>query len=337
MIKKVWALGLVSVLMFSACSIIPFIPKMSPTEHLARGLESYDQQKYKDAKKHLNKAVDAISDPTLLPKALFLYGESLYHLKDYTQASQQFSRLSLSFPMDSLAVIARSRTEDCYQGQFQEAIRKFKDEDYLKARDEFKIIILSSRLTAVVDSARFYYGDCFYYTKDYVTAIGEFERLIKFYPRSDLVDDAQYKVGLSYYMLSPKYSLDQEYTLKAIDAFQAFLEDYTTSELKPEVEKMLLICRTKLSRKAYKVGELYRKMGEFEPAVLSFQRVIDTYYDTEFAPLATFWKGECLRKLGRKTEALDEFKQFIDKYPRHDLVSKAASLYKKLSEEKSNS
>jgi len=337
MLKKMWVLGLAGMLLFSGCSIIPFLPKTPASEHLAQGLQQYDQKKYKPARKHLKKAVDAITDPALLPKALYLYGESLYQTKEYTLASQQFSRLALSFPTDSLAAIARTRTEDCYQGQFREALRKFNDEDYLKARDDFKIIVLSSRLASVVDSARFYYADCFFHTKEYVMAIGEFERLIKFYPRSDLVDNAQYKVGLSYYKLSPQYSLDQEYTLKAIDAYQAFLEDYPTSELKPEVEKMLLVCRTKLSKKAFKVGELYRKMGELEPAVISFQQVIDTFYDTEYAPLATFWKGDCLRKLGRDAEAREEFKQFLNKYPRHDLASKVTSLYKKLTDANSNS
>lgn len=337
MIKKMGALLIVGALMISACSIIPFGPKLSSKEHLSRGLKSYDQQKYKKAKDHLEEAVKAISDPTLLPKALYLYGESLFNLKEFTMASQQFTRLALSYPSDSLASIARSRIEDCYKSQFKEALRKYEDEDYLEARDEFKIIILSSRLSSVVDSARFYYADCFYHTKDYTLAIGEFERLIKFYPRSNLLDDAQYKIGLCYYKLSPQYALDQEYTYKAIKAFQAFLEDYPDSELKPEVEKMLLTCRSKLSKKAFKVGELYRKMGELEPAVISFQKVIDTYYDTKFAPLATYWKGECLRKLGRTDEAREAFTDFLSKYPEHDLASKVTAQYEELSEEDSNS
>jgi len=330
MLKKFLALFIWSMAFVSACYVIPFGSDLTPTEHLSKGLALYDKKNYKKAKKHLEKAVEHLQDLELKPKAIYLYAESLYHLKDYPQASQQFSRLALSFPDDSLADVARNKIESCYRQQFYHALKKYHDEDYLDARNELKVIILSSRMSSIIDSARYYYADCFYHTKEYILAIGEFERLIKFYPRSPLVDDAQYKVAMSYYKLSPKYSLDQEYTEKAIQEFQRFLEEYPGSNRRQEAEKYFLECRTKLCRKDYETGKLYRKMGEFEAAIISYQKVIDEFYDTKYAPMALYWKAECLRKIGKLNEARDDFDKFLKKYPKHNLFSKAESGLKKL-------
>ena len=41
------------------------------------------------------------------------------------------------------------------------------------------------------------------------------------------------------------------------------------------------ILRNKLAKKLYETGVLYLKMDEFEPARMSFNNVLDQYYDTD--------------------------------------------------------
>ena len=41
------------------------------------------------------------------------------------------------------------------------------------------------------------------------------------------------------------------------------------------------ILRNKLAKKLYETGVLYLKMDEFEPARMSFNSVLDQYYDTD--------------------------------------------------------
>ena len=43
----------------------------------------------------------------------------------------------------------------------------------------------------------------------------------------------------------------------------------------------MIILRKKLAKKLYETGVLYMKMDEFEPARMSFNRVLDDYYDTD--------------------------------------------------------
>jgi len=202
------------------------------------------------------------------------------------------------------------------------AIKMFEKRDYYDAKSQFRIITLSYSGNTLANKAQFYLAECHFFLKEYIIAASEYERLIKVYPNSEYVDDAKYKLGLSYYELSPKPSLDQEYTIKAIKEFQEFLEDYYFSPLVTQVETKLQEARNKLAKKTFDAAEQYRKMGFYNAAIIYFSKVLENYYDSEYAPYAQFWLGECYRKLNNLTDAQDAFNMFIKKYPKHELMTK---------------
>ncbi|MBN1541875.1 outer membrane protein assembly factor BamD [candidate division KSB1 bacterium] len=203
------------------------------------------------------------------------------------------------------------------------ALELFNKKKYLDARTQFRVITLSHSGSNLADQAQFYLAECHFKLKEYILSAAEYDRLLKVYPKSDYVDDAKYKLGLSYYELSPKYALDQEYTLQAISHFQEFLEEYHTSEFVPQVEKMLREARGKLARKIFAAGEQYRKMGEHGAAILYFEMLLEKYYDSKYAPQAHYWIGECYRKQKRYDKAVSEFEQFLQRYPSHEYVNRA--------------
>ena len=207
--------------------------------------------------------------------------------------------------------------------RLEAAIKWFNDGFYLDAKPQFRIIILGHPGSRIVDQAQYYYAECHYQLKEYILAAAEYERLIKVFPNSEYVDDAQFKIGLCYFELSPNYSLEQEYTLKAINSFQQFLEDYPNSELVPDVEKKMFECRMKLAKKKYAAAENYRKIGYLSSAIIYYNLVLESYYDTPFAPKAQYWVAECYRKKGELEKAKEEFDMFVNKYPQHDFVNKA--------------
>ena len=207
--------------------------------------------------------------------------------------------------------------------RFDLAKKMFKKRDFFEAKTQFKILTLNNPGIHFVDEAQYFLADCHFHLKEYIIAADEFGRLIRLYPRSSWLDDAQFKIGLCYYKLSPKASLDQKYTHQAIDNFQRFLEDFPKSELVSQAEKMLRISRTKLAKKEFKAGELYRKLGDHIGALVYFDSVIENYYDTVYAEPALFWKGECLYKLDRSDEALEAFRELIERYPKSKYKAKA--------------
>ncbi|MDZ7372539.1 MAG: outer membrane protein assembly factor BamD [candidate division KSB1 bacterium] len=213
------------------------------------------------------------------------------------------------------------------------AKQMFEKGDYLDAKTQFQVIVASAGGTALADEAQFYLAECYFHLKDYVTAVAEYERFVRMYPNSPWVDDAQFKVGVSYYELSPGPGLDQEFTRKAVQALQVFLEDYPASELRPQAEEYLRKCRDKLAEKEFKAGELYRKMGYYESAVIYFDAVLNEYYDTQWAEKALFQKARMLELLGRKEEALEAYQSYLRRHPQSPRVGEARRAVQKLRDE----
>ena len=97
----------VSVIFFSGCA--GFMNKnMSPEQQFKKRVWPYMTiRTTRRHKKHLKISAEQIQNQDLLPKTLYLYGETLFNLKKFSQASQQYSRIVWSFPDDSLAAISR--------------------------------------------------------------------------------------------------------------------------------------------------------------------------------------------------------------------------------------
>ena len=208
---------------------------------------------------------------------------------------------------------------------------------YSDAKLQFQILVLNNPGSSFVDMAQFYLAECHFKLKDYLIAANEYEKLINLYPQSEYVDDAQYKIALAYYKLSPKAELDQKYTYKAIEECQKFWEEFPGSEHAPEVAELLQKSREKLAKKQYKTGDLYRRMGYYRSAVLSFDEVLAKFYDTKYAESAYYWKAHCQYRLNDYKEARDTIQALLAKFPKTKYKSKAInmaeSIEKKLEKE----
>jgi len=216
------------------------------------------------------------------------------------------------------------------QERFEIAKKMFDNKDYYEAKNQFKIITLNNSGASFVDDAQFYLAECHFKMKEYVFAADEYSRLSRLYPKSEWLDDAVYKVAICDFNMSPKPALDQAYTLKAIESLQLFLEEYSNSVLVEEAEKMLGVCRAKLSEKEFKAGELYRKLGDNYGALVYFRSVVDNYYDTEFLEPAVYWKAESLFRLERYAESRLTFEELLRKFPKTDFLGKAKSRLKEI-------
>ena len=145
-------------------------------------------------------------------------------------------------------------------------------------------------------------------------------------PASPLVPPAQYKIGLCYYQLSPKPALDQTYTVRAIDEFQAFIEYNPKHEFVPDAEAKISELNGRLAEKMYVAAELYMKLDYYKSASIYYSTVIEKYHDTEFAEPALLGLVKALVARNRYGEAKDNIARFLDKYPSSRLRGEAESL-----------
>jgi outer membrane protein assembly factor BamD len=195
------------------------------------------------------------------------------------------------------------------------AMKLYNDENYLDAIQEFQAIILQYPGNAVVDSAQYYLAESRYQRGEYILGAYEFSKLIKTMPASKLIPDAQFMLADCYYELSPDFRLDQQYTKKAIEEFQAFIDFFPTNEKVKEAEKKINELNDKLAHKEYNTANLYNIMGDNESAIIYYTKVVDDYHDTQYAPLALYDEINLLVSIDKNNKALEEIGKFLERYP----------------------
>ncbi len=210
--------------------------------------------------------------------------------------------------------------------RFQSAKALFDNGDYLEAIGEFTILTLQYQGSAVAGDAQFYLAESRYERGEFLLASYEYQTLRRNMPASPRVPEAMYKLGVSYYNLAPKSRLDQQYTKRAIEELQAFVEYYPTSEFVPDASSKIQELNSRLAKKEYDAAVLYATMEYSKSALLYFDTVIEKYHDTEYAPLAYLAKAEIHIAKKRFSEAKAEVTKFLEKFPNSVLRSRADAL-----------
>jgi len=195
---------------------------------------------------------------------------------------------------------------------FKKGETAFQKKKWEVALDNFNLVILNSPGGDLADDSQYYIGECYFNRKEYLLAVSEYQQLTERYNYSPFVEEAYYKIALSYFKQSPKYPLDQNSSLKALQSFQEFIESYPNSKWYPEAESKITEIRNKLARKVYESGRLYRKLEEWEPAILYLDKMLDEFYDTEWVISAKLEKAHCylkLRQFDQYLTLVDEIKK----------------------------
>lgn len=200
------------------------------------------------------------------------------------------------------------------------AMELYNEGDHLTAIDEFQAIMLQYPGKEVADDAEYYLGMSYFQRGEYILAAYEFSKLIQNIPASEFVPDAQYQLAESYYKLSPAYQLDQKYTSKAIEEFQAFIDFFPTNARVEEAEKKINELNNKLAEKAFKSAEIYEKMAYYSAALEYYDIVVDNYHDTPYAPRALYNKIKVQLDRDENENALESINAFLEKYPQNQFA-----------------
>lgn len=211
------------------------------------------------------------------------------------------------------------------------AYKLYTEEDYEEAISNFQNFLLQYSGSAYNDDAQFYLGMTYNKRKQYLLAAYEFSKLIKNIPASPFVPEAQYMLAESYFQLSPPYQLDQAYTKKAIEEFQAFIDFFPANPKVEEAENKIKELTEKLAEKDYMSGVIYQKMGYERAAIKSYALVAETYHDTKFAPLALYNKILLEVNKEMKSEALADANIFLSRYPNDSNAKEIQSIESKMS------
>jgi outer membrane protein assembly factor BamD len=199
--------------------------------------------------------------------------------------------------------------------RFNEGKQAFEKGDLLDAIKIFEEVRMQAPTSSFAVDAMYLGAYARYLNKNYITAAADFRSFRRTYPTSPLAARAQFMAAESYYGMSPRAELDQTYTNYALSEYQLCIKMYTDDkQITDSCELRIAELRGKLASKQLLTAELYLKLQARKPALLTFERVLDQYYDTPAAIEATLRIAELQSERGKMKEAREAIDRFDDRY-----------------------
>ncbi|MEW5873572.1 MAG: outer membrane protein assembly factor BamD [Candidatus Zixiibacteriota bacterium] len=210
------------------------------------------------------------------------------------------------------------------QDGYTEAHALYEAGKWEKARLAFEQVVFNHPGSALVDSAQYFLGMCYFKMEDPILAAAEFQRVRTQYPASPLVDDADIMRCRSLLLSSPSHTgLDQEPTREAVNELRLFQDNHPFSEFLPAADSLLKVAYGRLSTKDFKTGVLYQKLGRYEAARVYLQEMIDRYPESPLVPDALYRLGEGQRRQDSLASAIEYYEKLIYTFPDHERTGDA--------------
>lgn len=272
---------------------------------------------------------------------------------------KNWAKYSVTIILASLIVGCTSFGKLQRKGTFEEkyagAVEYYQNKKYYKAGVLFNDIMPFSAGRPEASEIHYMNADCQYNEGNLYYAASGFKRYYEKYPRSERVEDAMFMYAKTLTVLSPSIELDQDNSIKAINAMQAFINRYPNSEHKEECNQKITELERKIETKAYNIAKLNLQIEHYRAAVIGFKDFIQKYpnssYNEELSFLTIkaqylFGKNsiEKLKKDGKyhylKRDRLRTsqtyYNNFVRKYPTSKYLNDAEQLLKQVESELSS-
>ena len=202
--------------------------------------------------------------------------------------------------------------------------RALERREYNVALELLKSYVENNAGGADVDQALELLGESHLHVKEWSEAQSQFERVLRDYPESDSAAAASFRLGEALWGQARGPAFDQEYTQKALEQWEGYLRAYPGHWQNAEGEKRRLAARARLADKLDRSGRLYLKLRRTEPARVYFQRVLDEYPDTAFAPDASLGLALADAQAGKRDEAMAALRDLQTRFAGQPVALSAA-------------
>ncbi len=203
---------------------------------------------------------------------------------------------------------------------------------YKKAQQLFEQIVPGYRGKPNAEKLMYMYGNGFYLQENWNTAAYQLERFTKAYPNSEKREEMLFKAAKSNSFLSPRSSLDQEDTNKAILKLQNFMSTYPKSTYFKEASDLARGLDVKLQKKAYEIAKGYHHRissgaqfrDDYNAAITAFDNFLRDYPGSKYRESALYYKFDTAyllatnsttrKKEARLKQAIKFYKKFKQSY-----------------------
>ncbi len=226
-----------------------------------------------------------------------------------------------------------------YNLKYKKAVEYYETEDYYRAQSLFDELVSIFKGTDKAEDILYYYADCHFQQKDYILGAYYFDNFANTFPYSDKTQKAAYTAAYCYYLNSPRASLDQSDTYKAISAMQLYINKYPESDYVDDANAIIEKLRSKLEKKSYENAKLYFKLGDYHASTISLKNSIKEFPDSKYREevLYLIIKSSFLlsemsisAKQGERYQnTISEYYVFIDEYPESAYLKEVEKMYTK--------
>ncbi len=234
------------------------------------------------------------------------------------------------------------------KAKYDLAEKYYKEGDYKRATRLYEQITPKYVGKPQGERVMFFFADSYFKAGSYYLSGYQFERFVKSYPQSEKVQEAIFLEAKSYYKLSPKYSLDQTDTDKALAKLQNFINTYPDSEYFAEANEMAQELTRKKQKKEIEIAKQFDKIGEFNfPILVSALAALnnfiadnpgsiyreDAYFYRIKAAVNLADNSTFQKRIGRYEEAKTYYDAMLKSYPDSKFSKKVENLGKKIKKE----
>lgn len=224
-----------------------------------------------------------------------------------------------------------------YNEKYDAAVAYYEKEDYYRAVSLFEDIENIYKASEKGQKIQFYMSYCYYNQGNHVLAGHYFRNFAQRFPYNKHAEECEYMAAYCSAVLSPETSLDQTYTVKAIDEMQAFINKYPGSTRIEECNRIIRKLRNKLETKSFEAASLYFKIGDYKAATVAFKNSLDDYPDSPYRENIRFlllkaWYLYAEKSVARKQQeryqnCVNEYFALVAEYPSSEYMKEAKKIY----------
>jgi outer membrane protein assembly factor BamD len=204
--------------------------------------------------------------------------------------------------------------------QFEKAKELYESQDYKRAFDEFRKVLIHFPDSKQAPQAQFYKGKCLEALGKPYPAFKEYQKIVDSYPYSERILEIvgiQYQIG-EYFLDRERrewlgFSFQDLFEHPSIEIFKTVIQNVPYSETAEEAH--------------YKLGLLLKNLGRYEEAIKYFTNLIEKYPESKWVVPAHYQLAltsataslDSPYDQGLTEKAQEQFEEFLSKHPDAEL------------------
>ncbi|MCB0698648.1 MAG: outer membrane protein assembly factor BamD [Chitinophagales bacterium] len=213
----------------------------------------------------------------------------------------------------------------------------YEQKRYQQANAVYESLLLVMKNTKNYEPLYYRYAYSYYHLDDFLSASYHFKNFVDFFPNSKDAEECEYMHAYCLFKESPKPSLDQNYTRKALGAMQTYINAYPNSKRIKEANQIVQESHAKLQKKAADAAKLYYNIGQYKAASVAYRYVLTEYPESSRADeykymIMKSWYEYAKQSIRSKQEeryanVLSSYKELQQEFPNSKYLSDAKKYF----------